>query len=368
MIKIPVACPVIDVDDIFSIMDVLKTGYISGISPAVSEFERVFSSWLGVKHAIACSSGTAALHLSLLALGIGPGDEVIVPDLTFASPINVIIHVGARPVLVDVTYDYWCIDPNIVEKCITERTKAIIVVHLYGHPADMDPIVEIAEKYGLYIIEDCAEAHGAEYRGRKVGTIGHIACFSFFANKIITTGEGGMVVTNDDEIAEKVRLYRDHGMKPRYWHVVPGLNYRMTGLQAALGISQMKKIDKLIEWKRRIAKIYEEELSNIEHIEQLHPEKPWARCVYWLYSIVLKSQEVRDRLVKKLEEHGIETRKFFNPIHIQPAYRDRAILKCRIVNSVMLSQKGLNLPSGPKISEDDVRYVAEIIRKVIREL
>jgi len=368
--KIPVASPDIGVEEKELLMKVINEELISGISPYVKEFENMFSSWLGVKYGIAVSSGTAALHVALMALGIGQGDEVIVPDLTFASPANMVLAVGAKPILVDVTRDYWCIDPQKVRKSISSKTKAIIVTHLYGHPAKMDEITEIAKDYNLYIIEDCAEAHGAEFQGRKVGTFGHVAIFSFYANKVITTGEGGIIVTNDPEIAEKARLIRDHGMRPRYWHIVLGFNYRMTGLQAALGIAQMKKVDKLIRRKREIAKLYAEVLSDTPGID-LHPEMSWAKCVFWLYSILINSQEFgasRDYVMKYLAKHGIETRRFFYPLHIMPLYRQYIKENIKYSVSECISERGLNLPSGPKISDKDIIYVAELVRKLYRNL
>jgi len=368
--KIPVASPEIGEEEKELLLKVIEEGWISGISPYVKEFENLFSSWLGVKHCIAVSSGTAALHLALLALGIGPGDEVIVPDLTFAAPANMVVAVGAKPIFVDVTRDHWCIDPEQVRKSITPRTKAIIVVHLYGHPARMDEIMEIAEKHGIYVIEDCAEAHGAEFRGRRVCTFGHIGMFSFYANKVITTGEGGMVVTNDDEIADKIRLMRDHGMRPRYWHIVLGFNYRMTGLQAALGIAQIRKVDRLIQRKREIAKLYTEILEDIPGIE-LHPEMPWAKCIFWLYSILIdphKFRASRDRVMEYLARYGIETRKFFYPLHVMPLYKRYIGKNARYEVSEYLSKRGLNLPSGPKIDDEEVIYVAETIRRLYYEL
>ena len=363
---IPVASPDIGEEEKRLVLRVLEEGWISGVSPYVREFERLFSSWLGVKYSIAVSSGTAALHLALLALGVGPGDEVLVPDLTFAAPANMVIAVGAKPVFVDVTRDYWCIDPDKLRKSITPRARAVIVVHLYGHPAKMDEVMEVAEEHGLYVIEDCAEAHGAEFQGRKVCTFGHIGVFSFYANKVVTTGEGGMVVTNDGELADRVRLMRDHGMRPRYWHVVLGFNYRMTGLQAALGIAQLKKIDKLIERKREVAKLYEEELSSVPGIE-LHPEMPWAKCIYWLYSILVDPREfgtTRDKLAEHLARQGIETRRFFYPLHTMPLYK-RFTGKTYPVSEYLASH-GLNLPSGPRISDEEVLAVVEAIKSARR--
>jgi len=366
--RIPVANPDIGKEEEELVLEAIRNGWISSQAPYVRQFEEEFARWLGVKHAIAVSNGTVALHLALLALSVGPGDEVIVPDLTFASPANMVILTGARPVFVDVTREYWCIDPTDIKRRLTKRVKAMIVVHLYGHPAYMDEIIEIARENNIYVIEDCAEAHGAEYRGKKVGTFGDIAIFSFYANKIITTGEGGMIVTNNDELVDRIRLMRDHGMRPRYWHIVLGFNYRMTGLQAAVGIAQLRKIDRLLERKRRIAKIYEEALGNVPGIE-LHPKMVWARPSYWLYSILVDEKKYglsRDRLMIELEKQGIETRRFFYPLHVMPAFSKYSDEKQYPV-STYLSQHGLNLPSGPRISDDDIEYVAKIIKELYKE-
>jgi perosamine synthetase len=367
MYRYPVAEPDIGEEELRKVVEAVKSGWISSKGGFIEEFERGFANYIGMKYGVAVSNGTAALHLALVALGIGPGDEVIVPDLTFAATINAVLHTGAKPVIVDIHPEYWCMDPDKLEKAITPKTKAIIPVHLYGHPCDMGAIIEIASKHNLYIIEDVAEAHGAEYKGRKVGSFGHISCFSFYGNKIITTGEGGMCLTNDEELANKMRILRDHGMNPkkRYWHDVIGFNYRMTNLQAAIGLAQLSKIGRFIEKKRKIAKIYAEELSSLEGI-LLHPEMPWAKCVYWLYSILIDSERTgitRDELEEKLEEKGIETRKFFYPLHEMPIYKKYANFTYPVSSKV--SQQGLNLPSSTKLSEEDVKYIAKTIKEII---
>ena len=367
MYRYPVAEPEIGEEELSNVIEAVRGGWISSKGRFIEEFERAFANYIGVKYGVATSSGTTALHLALVALGIGPGDEVIVPDLTFAATINAVLYTGAKPVIVDIHPDYWCMDPDKIEEAVNPRTKAIIPVHLYGHPCDMDPIVEIASRYNLYIIEDAAEAHGAEYKGRKVGSFGHISCFSFYGNKIITTGEGGMVLTNDGELAERIRILRDHGMNPkkRYWHEVVGFNYRMTNTQAAIGLAQLSKIDKFIEKKRKIARIYAEELSSVAGIT-LHPEMSWAKCVFWLYSILIdpnKARIKRDELIEKLEKEGIETRKFFYPLHEMPLYKNYAIFAYPISSEI--SRHGLNLPSSVKLSEDDVRFIAHEVREII---
>jgi len=365
--RYPVAEPELGEEELKNVIEAVRSGWISGMGRFVKEFEEAFARYIGVKYGIATSSGTTALHLALVALGVGPGDEVIVPDLTFAATINAVIYTGAKPVIVDIHPDYWCIDPDKLEKAITPRTKAIIPVHLYGHPCDMDPIMEIASKYNLYVIEDAAEAHGAEYKGRKVGSFGHASCFSFYGNKIITTGEGGMVLTNDGELAERIRILRDHGMHPKrkYWHEVIGFSYHMSNLQAAVGLAQLSKIERFIEKKRRIAKIYAEELSSINGIT-LHPEMPWGKCIYWLYSILIDPEKIRilrDDLAEKLEERGIETRRFFYPLHEMPIYQKYAIDAYPV--SSRISKQGLNLPSSVKLLEDEVKYIAQKLKEII---
>jgi perosamine synthetase len=367
MYRYPVAEPEIGREELRNIVEAIKSGWVSSKGKFIEEFENSFAKYVGSKYGVAVSNGTAALHLALVSLDIKPGDEVIVPDLTFAATINAVLYIGAKPIIVDIDPNYWCLDPNKLRNAITSRTKAIMPVHLYGHPCDMDAIMEVTEHYGLYIIEDTAEAHGAEYKDRKVGNFGHIACFSFYGNKIITTGEGGMCLTNDEELAEKMRTLRDHGMdkEKRYWHNVVGFNYRMTNLQAAIGVAQLSKIEKFVERKRRIARLYAEELSSVDGIT-LHPEMPWAKCVYWLYSILINEEETginRDKLAEKLQDYGIETRNFFYPLHEMPPYKKYA--NPSYPASSAISRKGLSLPSALKLGEEDISYIAQKIREAV---
>lgn len=367
--KIPVAEPEIGENELQNVMRAVKSGWVSSKGPFIEEFEEKFSSYIGVKYGVATSNGTAALHLALAVLQVKRKDEVLVPALTFASVANVVLYIGATPVFVDSHPDYWCINPSKVEKNITKKTKAIIPVHLYGNPCDMDSVMKIARDYDLYVIEDCAEAHGAEYKGRKVGTFGDIACFSFYGNKIITTGEGGMCLTNDEGLAQKMRLLRDHGMnvKKRYWHEVVGFNYRMTNLQAALGVAQLGKIDDFIERKRKIAKLYNSLLKNVRGLA-LHPETPWARNVYWLYSILINNSYGinRDELMDKLAENCVETRRFFYPMHLMPPYK-RYAFNCRFPIAEKLSSSGINLPSSVKLTEGEVYEIAQLVNRFHRE-
>ncbi len=367
MSMIPVANPDIGEEEERLVLEALRSGWISGRGPYVRRFEEELASWVGVRHAIATSSGTAALHLALMSLGIGPGDEVIVPDLTFASPASMVVLAGARPVFADVDPRHWVISADEVRRKITPRTKAIIVVHLYGVPANMGEIMEVAREENLYVIEDAAEALGATVRGRRVGSIGDVGVLSFYANKTVTTGEGGAVITNSDEVADMARLVRDHGMRPRYWHVVIGHNYRMTNLQAALGIAQLRKAEHLLKRKREIARAYAEALSGVEGIAT-HPNPPWGEGAFWLYSILIDKKAFgmsRDEVMQALAADGIETRRFFYPLHTMPAFSAYADNKYPV--SEYLSARGLSLPSGPKIGDEEVLYVAERIRSLHKE-
>ena len=357
--KIPVAQPDIGAEELENVTAAVKSGWVSSKGPFIEEFEKNFASYVGTKYGISSSNGTTALHLALAALGIKAGDKVLVPSLDFISVANVVTFVGAKPVFVDSHPDYWCIDPSKLP--IDKQTKAIIAVHLYGHPCDMDKILEIAEEQNLSVIEDCAEAHGAEYKGRKTGSFGVISCFSFYGNKIITTGEGGMCLTNDERLAEKMKILRDHGMNPRkrYWHDVIGFNYRMTNLQAALGVAQLKKIDNLIDKKRKIASQYNSLLKNLSGIT-LPPEMPWAKNVYWLYSILVP-QSLRDKIISFLEYKGIESRPFFYPSHLMPPYKTNLLLP----HAEELSAKGLNLPSGTMLSENAIEKVVTELRQIL---
>ncbi|MFH1788072.1 MAG: DegT/DnrJ/EryC1/StrS family aminotransferase [Candidatus Altiarchaeota archaeon] len=357
---IPVYEPLLGAEERKNLLEAFDSGWTSSKGAFIGEFEESFAKYVGVKHAVATSNGTTALHLALEALGVGAGDEVIVPTLTFVSTANAVAYTGAKPVFVDSQPDYWCIDPDKIREKITEKTKAIIPVHLYGHPCDMDPILEIAEEHNLFVIEDAAEAHGAEYKGRKVGCFGDVNCFSFFGNKIITTGEGGMCVTNDEKICDKMQILRDHGTNPNkhYWCDVRGFNYRMTNLQAALGCAQVDRIDDLIEKKRSIALEYNKRLGDVAGVS-LPPEESWARNVYWMYSVLIADDIglSRDDVMKKLSGNGVESRPFFPPIHKFPMYDKKESFPV----AEELSKKGINLPSSPKLTKEDVKRVAEAV-------
>ncbi len=357
---IPVYEPVLGREELELLQDCIETGWISSLGKHIPLFEKAFAAFCGCSHAAAISGGTAALHLAMLALGIGKGDEVIVPDLTFVATANSVAYTGARPVLADVSPDTWTIDPTCVEDAVTPHTKAIIAVHLYGHPCDMERILEIAREKDIKVIEDAAEAHGAKYRGQRVGALGDVGCFSFYGNKIITTGEGGMVVTNDPRLDSRVRFLRDHSMDPerRYYHPEIGYNYRMTNMQAAVGRAQMRRINKLISAKRRIARAYAKRLRSIEGIA-LPPEMPWATNVYWLYTILLDDSFglSASELAKTLASAGIDTRRVFIPMHQMPMYSSRGEFPV----SQDISRRGLSLPSSPTLTEEDIDFICEKI-------
>jgi perosamine synthetase len=363
-LKIPVAEPSIGEEELKLVSEAVRSGWVSSKGKFIEEFEEKFANYIGAKYAIAASNGTSALHLALAALGVGHKDEVIIPTLTFASVANAVIYTVSKPVLIDSHPQYWCINSEKIENKINKRTKAIMPVHLYGHPCDMKTIMKIAKNHNLYVIEDCAEAHGAQYKGKRVGSFGDIACFSFYGNKIITTGEGGMCLTNDEELADKMRILRDHGMRPekRYWHEIVGFNYRMTNLQAALGVAQLEKIDIFIRRKREIVETYNSLLKDVKGVT-LPPEMPWAKNVYWLYSILVNEKEFgisRDKLMIKLAENGVETRRFFYPIHTMPPYKKYAG-NCTFHVADRLSSCGINLPSGVKLTKEKIEEITQFI-------
>lgn len=361
---LPVSEPSITEKEIEYVIDAVKSGWVSSLGYYITEFEKRFAEFVGTKYALTTSNGTTALHLALVSLGIKEGDEVIVPDLTFVATANAVTYTGAKPVFADVDPETWCIDPEDVKKKITSKTKAIIPVHLYGHPADMDAINEIAKEYGLFVIEDAAEAHGAEYKGKKVGSLGTCGVFSFYGNKIITTGEGGMITTDNEELYEKAKYLRDHAMskEKRYWHTEIGYNYRMTNLQAALGLAQLERINELIEKKRKIFQWYKEYLQEVNCIT-LNPEKEWAKNVFWMVCIVLGDDVKisRDKLTEKLKEKGIDTRPFFYPMSELPMYGEKSQNKV----AKYLFERGINLPSGVNLNEEEVKWIAENILKII---
>ena len=312
------------------------------------------------------SNGTTGLHLALAALGLGPGDEVIVPDLTFVATANAVAYTGAKPVLADVEADTLCLDVASVRSLITPRTRAIIPVHLYGHPADMDALTEIADAHGLAIIEDAAEAHGAEYRGRRVGGFGRCGVFSFYGNKIITTGEGGMLTTNDREFYQRAKRLRDHAMSPqrRYFHEERGFNYRITNLQAALGVAQLERIEDFLDRRAEIMGWYHREIA-ISNSVRLNRVKNWAKSAFWMVCLEVDwlDEARREALMTALKARGIDTRPYFCTLSSMPMYKQQPLPV-----SALKSQVGLNLPSYYELTKPDVQRIGSEVNAILKEM
>jgi perosamine synthetase len=340
------------------VLDCLDSNWISSNGKYINAFEDAFAKFCGTKHAIATNNGTTALHLALLVMDLKPGDEVIIPTVTYIATANAVRYCGATPVLVDVCPITLNIDPNEIEKKITSHTKGILPVHLYGHPADMTSINKIAKQYGLWVVEDAAEAHGAEVHGKRVGVFGVSAVFSFFGNKIITTGEGGMVTTDNDALAAKLRLYKGQGMdiNRRYWFPVVGYNYRMTNIQAAIGLAQLEKIDQALFERERLAGWYNTALAPLGNKIILPQQASWAKQVFWMYTILISDgdESKRDMVMLKLDEMGIETRPVFYPMHVLPPYKEDVSYPV----ADLWSKRGINLPTHLDLTEDDVKKIA----------
>ena len=357
--SIPISHPVLGGNEKKYVNECLDTTWISSQGRFIRLFEESFGRFCDVEHAVACNNGTSALHIALLALGVAPGDEVIVPTLTYVASANAVHYCGARPVLADAEARTMNLDPQKIEERVTGRTKGILAVHLYGHPTDMDPILEIARRRELFVLEDAAEAHGALYRGRKVGSLGDAAAFSFFGNKIVTTGEGGMVTTSRRDVEARARLLRGQGMdlQRRYWFPVVGYNYRMTNVAAAIGLAQMEDIETHLAAHRRVAGWYERHLGALEDVLALPREESWARHAFWLYTVELRDSVrlSRDELMARLAEAGIETRPVFYPMHLMPPYRDA---EGSYPVAEALAARGISLPIHGLLSEEDVIYIA----------
>lgn len=353
MYKYPVSKPNLDGNELKYLTEAINTGWISSQGPFVGAFEKAFANYVGTREAVACSSGTAALTLSLVALGIGKGDEVIVPEFTMIASAYAVTYTGATPVFVDCGEDL-NIDVNKIEEKITPRTKAIMPVHIYGRPCDMTKILAIAEKRKLQVVEDACEAHGATYDGRKVGTFGIAGCFSLFANKIISAGEGGVITTNDTEYAKRLRYLRGMAFEPNhtFLHQEIGFNFRMTNLQAAVALAQVIRIDEFLEKRRKIQGWYDEYLSDYT---MPRPEG----SVLWMYDIVTNS---RDRVMSELENVGIESRCFFKPMSMQPCLAPK---DCSDLCAYYYSQRGLYLPTYTDLTKSDVTYIAGEVLKLL---
>jgi perosamine synthetase len=352
------------------VTECLRTGWVSSAGRFIEEFERGWASYCGMKYGIAVSNGTTALQVAARGIGLSPGDEVIMPTFTIISCALAVIECGAVPVLVDSDPRTWCMDVRQIEAKISPRTKAIMPVHIYGHPVDMDPILELARKHNLHVIEDAAEAHGAEYLSgregqspvwKRCGGMGDVSCFSFYANKLITTGEGGMVLTNDAEIAQRARSLRNLCFLPerRFYHTELGYNYRLTNIQAAMGLAQLERFEEILAKKRWIGGQYTERLSGLSML-QLPVEESWARQVYWMYGLVLDESAGMDAVefARLLQEHGVETRPFFLGMHEQPVSWDRGLFKGESYPvAERIARQGLYLPSGLALAAEQLQAV-----------
>ncbi|PIR48352.1 aminotransferase DegT [Candidatus Peregrinibacteria bacterium CG10_big_fil_rev_8_21_14_0_10_55_24] len=369
--RVPVNEPVITDEAKRNVLSALETGWISSAGAYIGEFENAFASYLGVKHAIATTSGTTALHVALAALDIGPGDEVIVPDFTMIASVYAVLYTGATPVFIDAEPETFCLDTTKLPSLITERTKAIMPVHLFGHPADMDPVLTLAQERGIAVVEDAAEVHGALYKGRLCGSMGDLGCFSFYGNKIITTGEGGMVVTNDDALARRVRSLKDLAHVPgkRFTHEAVGFNYRMTNLQAGLGLGQLQHIDAFLAHKRWMGETYTQCLKEIRGL-RTPITKVYATNVYWMYALLVEDEFgiSRDALCERLKEREIDTRDFFLSSAKQPSIRALGIEQGPFPVSEDLARRGFYLPSGLALTQEQLDYVCASIEAIAHDV
>lgn len=370
-IKIPVSSPLIEEDDIMSVTRCLKSGWVSSMGEDVVNFERKFSDYQGAKFGVATNSGTTALHLALASLGLKENDEILMPTFTMIASVNAAEYLKLKVKLVDANKSTWTMNIEDLKNKITDKTRAIMAVHIYGHPEDMIAINKLASEHNLLVIEDAAEAHGAEINGKRVGTFSNVASFSFYANKIITTGEGGMNITNNEELAERMAWLRAHAFGregKHFWHEELGFGYRLSALQGALGSSQVDKIDRLVEKRRRNAKLYNELLQQISDkgLLKLPIEEKWAKNVYWMYSILV-DRKYRNPLMSHLINKGIETRTFFYPIHLQPFYSQRYSNE-KFPISEQISEEGINLPSGNMLEETQVQEVCQEINKFFNSI
>jgi len=366
---IPVSEPRLGERELDYIKECIKTGWISSAGRFIEEFEQRWAAYCGMKYGIAVSSGTAALQVAVGCLGLKADDEVIMPTFTIISCALAVIYAGGKPVLVDSEPKTWTMDVSKIEEKITERTKAIMPVHIYGHPCDVGPIWELAKKHNLIIIEDAAEAHGAEYKGKKCGGLGDISCFSFYANKIITTGEGGMVLTDNEKYAERASSLRNLCFRKdrRFYHTELGYNFRLTNIQAAIGLAQLERIDELIKKKIWIGSTYNKGLKDIPGLI-LTVEEPWAKNVYWMYGVLLNENLGIDAkgFAGQLHEHGVDTRPFFLGMHQQPVLQEMGLFKDEHYPVAdRIARQGLYLPSGLTLTEEEIIRVVESIKKIL---
>lgn len=356
-----IAEPILGELEMSYVIDAMRSGWISSLGPYIGRFEDDFAASCQCKHGAATSNGTAALHLALVALGIGPGDEVIIPSLTFVATANAVIYTGATPVFVDSLPSTWCMDPAAIERAISPRTRGIIAVHLYGHPCEMDAVTKIASTRGIAVIEDAAQAHGAQYGNRRVGSLGDVGIFSFYGSKIITTGEGGMLVSNNPKLIERARFLRDHAMSADrpYWHPEVGYNYRMTNIQAAIGLAQIERIEEFLSRKRKLLNSYRQLLSGIDGLE-FNPDVLPSRSSLWLVCILLPPGVPVADIAARLKEDGVDTRPFFHPMHELPPFKQfRAVHAegdgCPVAER--LARTGMVLPSSLNFIDEDIEFI-----------
>jgi perosamine synthetase len=377
---IPVNEPKLGPRELEYVTECVQTGWISSAGRFIDQFEQQWAAYCGRRYGIAVCNGTVALQIAAACLDLQPGDEVIMPSFTIISCAQAVIYSGGVPVLVDSDPQTWCMDVSQVRSKITSRTRAIMPVHIYGHPVDMDPLLELADEFGLSIIEDAAEAHGAQYLSRlgqqtsgdwkRCGSFGAVSCFSFYANKLVTTGEGGMLVTDDPRLAEKARGLRNLCFQPqrRFYHEALGFNFRMTNLQAALGLAQLERMDEIVAHKRWMGQAYTERLQDIACL-QLPVEKPWARNIYWMYGLVLSEETGMDAVefARKLRSAGVETRPFFLGMHEQPVLRKMGLYEAEHYPvAERIARQGLYLPSGMALTAEQVDKVNFAVHEVLK--
>jgi perosamine synthetase len=364
---IPVAAPLLDGNERKYVLECLDTTWISSGGRFIGQFEAEVARVCGTRFAVATNNGTTALHLALAALGIGPGDEVIMPTLTYIATANSVRYCGGTPVFVDSEADTFNLDPAKLEAQITPRTKAIMPVHLYGHPADMDPIMELARRRGLMVVEDAAEALGSLYKGRPAGSFGICGTLSFFGNKVITTGEGGMIVHSDEALDARMRLLRSQGMDPkrRYWHPEIGFNYRMTNVAAAIGLGQVERLDHHLAARQRVASWYDAQLAPAAELVRRPVIRNWAHHAFWMYTVILEDgvRQSRDEVMQKLAQYGIETRPVFYPMHQMPPYHEP---HGQYPVADHLAARGVNLPTHALLTEDDVARIAGALGEIVK--
>ena len=363
---IPISKPSITKKEIKYVNNAISSGWVSSLGEYIEKFENQFAEYCEVKSAISVTSGTTGLHLAMEAIGVGSGDEVIIPDLSFIATANSVKYTGAKVVTVDIEEDTLCICPKAIKKALTNKTKAIIAVHLNGYPANMKLINQIADNHKLYVIEDAAEAHGAKFFNKKVGSLGNVGVFSFYGNKIITTGEGGMITTNNLDLSERIKFLRDHAMSKskRYWHTEVGYNYRLTNLQAALGVAQLERVDEFLNKRISIYKRYYKNFSNID-IFRLNRTSKFMTVSFWSICLEIKNynENKRDKLIKKLREYNIDSRPYFYPISDMPMFKTA---RTKIAHEIY--KNGIYLPIFHELKDDEIDYICETVIKLTKKI